>query len=79
MPRLEQNKKERLKGGNMKNIKIGDKVRILEKDLIFAAFDGFFVTDAGKCVFLASDLKNKNTYGRFSQEFLEKNGYKVSE
>lgn len=58
----------------MEKIKMGDALNINGKKLYLAAMDR--MTDNGEpCVFLAENLENKNTYGRYTQNFLRKHGY----
>ena len=67
----------------MKKIKIGDKVTVegkgilghFKKTLIFAAMDNIHTHNGVPCVFLASDVHNTNTYGRFSLQFLNRHAY----
>lgn len=60
---------------SMEKIKIGDAVNINGKNLYLAAMDRIMTYEGEPCVFLAENLENKNTYGRYSQKSLRKHGY----
>ena len=45
--------------------------------LYFIGLDAFMVSGGVPCVILASDPKNGNTFGRYTQEFLAIRGYAV--
>ena len=62
----------------MKKIKKGDLLTLNgneKKNLYFTGIFDCFEWQGKKCVFLAEDLENTKTYSRFSQQFLEINGY----
>lgn len=59
-------------------IKIGDLICINGIMKCFASLDPCMNFEGTPCVFLADDLKNKNTYGRYTQQFLAEHGYKIT-
>lgn len=63
----------------MKKITIGDKVILNGNEgkevRYLAAMDKAHTYNGIPCVFLATDIQNKNTYGRYSQQFLNQCGY----
>ena len=65
----------------MKKIKKGD-LLILQgnesKELYYTGVLDSYTWNERPCIFLAEDLKNKNTYSRFSQDFIEACGYCIN-
>ena len=62
----------------MIKLKKGDIVIIKGNETEIYFYTGLFDKmkfDNIPCVFLATDLKNKNTFSRFSQQKLKENGY----
>lgn len=65
----------------MKKIKKGDvlniKSNLTGENYFFTGIFDRMSYNGLPCVFLATDLNNKNTYARFTQQTLNKNGYAV--
>ena len=65
----------------MKQIKKGDVLNIKStltgESYIFTGIIDRMSYGGLPCVFLATDLSNKNTYARFTQQTLYKNGYVI--
>lgn len=63
----------------MKQIKIGDVVVLNGNEgcevKYLAAMDNVHTYAGLPCVFLATDINNKNTYSRYSQQYLNNCGY----
>ena len=65
---------------HMMKLKPGDKTSIKNSDhelLIFAGLDPIFTYNKKPCVFLATDIKNKKTYTRYTLSYLNKHGYTI--
>lgn len=63
----------------MKKIRKGDKITIKNCEgttiKYYAGIDNIMKYGGLNCVFLADDIKNKNTYSRYSQQKLQEYGY----
>ena len=66
----------------MQKIKKGDlleNIKSLENgnSYYFVGFDSIMNFDGVPCVILATDIKNKNTYARYTQQILAAYGYYI--
>lgn len=65
----------------MNKLKKGDKTNINcklnNKPYYYTGVKDFMTFDGLPCVFLATDIKNKNTFARFSQQYLNEHGYYI--
>lgn len=68
------------RGYKMEKIKKGDMLRIKSCEGLPYFYTGvidIITFNNIPCVFLATDLKNKNTFARFTQQNLAKHGYYI--